>query len=104
MIPVPSHENICGVSGVIISTQTRGFIDTGFWFRIHFDMCGLIMSAGGGGGGVSEASGFKPMNSPHLCAFKRFWRRRSAEKLRFLPPKVSWIGQSDVWQQRVASE
>lgn len=44
------------------------------------------------------------MNSPHLCAFQTFRLRRSAEKLHFLPLKVSRIGHSDVWQQRVASE
>lgn len=50
-------ENICGVSGVIISTKTRDFIDTSFWFRIHFDMCGLIMSAGASRGKDSGGGG-----------------------------------------------
>lgn len=103
MIPVPSaYENICGVSAVIISTKTRDFIDTSFWFRIHFDTCGLLMSAGAPGGKDSGgAPGFKP---PHLCAFEAFWLRPSAEKLHFLPRKVSGISRSDVWQRRVASE
>lgn len=67
MIRLPSaHENICGVSAVIISTKTRDFIDTksGLEFTLIRvgGSCYLEPPEGRtlGGGGVLRLQGLNP--------------------------------------------